>query len=89
MSALDTTPDTVLLEGFLHLKHHAFHPIPALYASPDHLLESGVPVSWGQHHDEPRADEDDAGQLHVTEHHLIDQDVIGWKYLQNFFILHH
>ena len=40
-------------------------------------LEYVCPICWGKDQDEATADEDDAGQLHVTKHNSIHHDVIS------------
>ena len=49
------------------------------YDLPGYLFEYSSPVGRGEDQQEPKADEDDASQLHVTEHHTVHHDVIRWQ----------
>ena len=59
---------------------------------PDNLLEYDIPVGRREDHEEPGADEDDPSQLHITEHNLVHQYVIGqekfhYNFISQFFLL--
>ena len=47
------------------------------YDPPDDPPKYGHPVARGEDQHEPTADEDDASQLHVTEHHTVHHDVVS------------
>ena len=74
---MDTTDEMVLLDGLLHLKLNIVKYTIRNIELPDNLLEYDIPVGRREDHEEPGADENDPSHLHVTEHNLIHQYVIG------------
>ena len=77
MSVFDTTAEMALVDGLLHLRFKNNECLLLLIRSPDDLLEYDIPVGRGEDHEEPGTDEDNPGQLHVTEHHFVHHDVVG------------
>ena len=46
---------------------------------PDHALDNISPVGGGEHKDEAAADDDDAGQFHVSENSVFLNHIKAWK----------